>query len=557
MERGIALKYTADFETTTNVKDCRVWAWALCEINDKNTIKMGIDIESFIASIKKLRSPTLYFHNLKFDGYFIVDYLLKNGFKFVEKLEKEPKTFTTVITEVGAWYNITIQFTRANKCTIYDSLKILNMSVEQVAKSFNLDCQKLELDYNAARAVGHQLTEDEKDYLTNDVLIMAKALQAMFEQKLTKMTIASDALHNYKQSIDKQTWEEFFPVLDHTTDKLIRDSYRGGYTYVNPKYQGLDLDNMITLDVNSLYPSVMRFCQLPVGAPEFFKGEYRQDSNMPLFVQNLTCNFEIKDGYLPTIQLKGNPRFTATEYLTRSGAEPVTLTLTNIDLQLFFEHYDVYNISYNYGFKFRAEKGVFNRYIDGWMAVKEDATKEHNAGLRQIAKLMLNSLYGKFGKNPVQGKKYPVLTDDMVVLKNAPPEHVNGIYIPMASFITAYARAKTITHAQSVIERFVYADTDSCHLIGDALPPWEIHGTKLGAWDLEEQGYTGRYIRPKTYIHWTDDGIQQIKACGMSKGCYNNVTIKNFQHGTEYTGKLRPRVVPGGVVLEDCTFTIK
>ena len=28
----MARKFTADFETTTDINDCRVWAYAICEI---------------------------------------------------------------------------------------------------------------------------------------------------------------------------------------------------------------------------------------------------------------------------------------------------------------------------------------------------------------------------------------------------------------------------------------------------------------------------------------------------------------------------------------------
>lgn len=552
------MKFTADFETTTLEEDCRVWAWATCTIDNKNRCTYGNDMESFIAYCKKLKNPKIYFHNLKFDGYFIVDYLLKNGFTLVEKDEKIPNTFTTLITDVGAWYSITIRFSNTNKATIFDSLKILNMSVAQVAKSFGLDCQKLDLDYTTFRSIGHQLTAQEKDYITNDVLIMAKALFIMFQKNLTKITIAADALHFFKSTIGKDDWDEFFPLLDHNTDRAIRDSYRGGYVYVNPKYQGQDIQGMLTLDVNSLYPSVMYECNLPVGNPIYFDGKYKNDEWYPLYVQSITCNFKLKEKHLPTLQIKGNPKFLGTEYLTESGEEPVTVTLTNIDLTLFFEHYDVYHLQYNYGYKFRSEKGLFKNYIDYWMKEKEEATVEGNKGRRQIAKLLLNSLYGKFGKNPIQGGKYPVLEGDKVVLKNAQPDEGDGIYIPVASFITSYARNKTIRAAQSNYARFVYADTDSLHLVGEEVPKgMEIHSTKLGAWDMEEQGYTGRYIRPKTYLHWDRNGIQQIKACGMSSGCYENVTIENFHAGTIYKGKLRPKVVPGGVILEDCEFTIK
>ena len=69
--------YAADFETTTNPDDCRVWAWCICDIYDiESTISYGETIETFIEYIGKLHGK-IYFHNLKFDGAFIVDLLLQ------------------------------------------------------------------------------------------------------------------------------------------------------------------------------------------------------------------------------------------------------------------------------------------------------------------------------------------------------------------------------------------------------------------------------------------------------------------------------------------------
>lgn len=101
----------------------------------------------------------LYFHNLKFDGEFIMYYLLKNGYKWVkDKKEKENKTFTTIISDMGQFYSIEIYFNikdkkHINKVTIYDSLKILNFSVEQIAKDFDLPIRKLKIDYNEYREI--------------------------------------------------------------------------------------------------------------------------------------------------------------------------------------------------------------------------------------------------------------------------------------------------------------------------------------------------------------------------------------------------------------------
>ena len=68
------MPYVADFETTTDPKDCRVWAYAICDINEPEKINIGINMESFMNWCNwKGNNDTVFFHNLKFDGGFIID----------------------------------------------------------------------------------------------------------------------------------------------------------------------------------------------------------------------------------------------------------------------------------------------------------------------------------------------------------------------------------------------------------------------------------------------------------------------------------------------------
>ena len=164
------MRYSADFETTTDPEDCRVWAWAACSLDDYK-FKKGIDIESFFKWIETLEGDTLYFHNLKFDGEFMLCYMLSNGYKHcTDRILTEDKTFKTLISDTGQVYTFEILFNKKKrkKVRIYDSLKLLPMTVERVAKSFNLDCQKLEIDYKEKREKGHELTEQESKYIEND-----------------------------------------------------------------------------------------------------------------------------------------------------------------------------------------------------------------------------------------------------------------------------------------------------------------------------------------------------------------------------------------------------
>ena len=163
---------------------------------------------------------------------------------------------------------------------------------------------------------------------------------------------------------------------------------------VNPRYQNKILSG-ISFDVNSLYPSVMYDSLLPFGEPFFYQGKYKDDIIYPLYIQRITCSFKLKEGKIPTIQIK-HRQFIDNEYLTSSNDEIVALTLTNIDLKLFLEQYEVEDLVYISGWKFKAMHGLFKEYIDKWIGIKNESTISGNKGMRQIAKIQLNSLYGKF-----------------------------------------------------------------------------------------------------------------------------------------------------------------
>lgn len=547
-------KFTADFETTTQENDCRVWAYGLCEIGNPDNFICGNSIEEFMALCGNLNGYTLYFHNLKFDGEFILNWLFRNDFKWVDDKRKlEDYSFSTLISDSGLFYCMNISF-RKSKIKILDSLKVLPFSVEKIAKDFNLPIHKLELDYNEIREIGHKLTEKEISYLRNDVEIMARAMKIMLDLGQVKMTTGSNALAEYKSITGKKKFEKIFPPPEYDAD--VRKCYKGGFTYLNPIFAGRILNDGIVLDVNSLYPSVMYFNKMPYGEPIRFEGKYPGDKLYNLYVQVLKCQFIIKKDHIPSIQIKNNRSYVETEYLTESKGE-VVLCLTSVDLDLMFQQYDVYNIEWLGGYAFKSTDTLFRTYIDKWNKIKIQATIDHNGSMRAIAKLMLNSLYGKFATNPIVQSKQPYLENGIVKYRLMPKEERKPIYIPTGAFITSWARYKTITSAQKVYSRFIYADTDSLHLLGTEMPEGlEIDSTKLGAWKHESTFSKAKFIRQKSYIEVIDSEIK-ITCAGMPKDCYPYVTIDNFEPGMSYPGKLKPTHVPGGIVLKDIDFTIR
>ena len=575
-------KFTADFETNVDEKACRVWAWAVCEIGNPDNLTYGNSIDGFMNwCANKKYNYVCYFHNLKFDGEYIFNYLLKNGYELIyNKKQRKDKSFTCLISSMGQFYTIEIYFTvrknRVNKVTIYDSMKILNMSVDKIAKDFDLPIRKLELDYKEYREIGHELTSEEIDYIRNDVEIMSRALKIMFDLGLNKMTIGSCALHNYKENI--KNFGRYFPEIPLELDQDMRKSYKGGFTYLNPLYKGKEAEEGLVLDVNSLYPSVMQNEYLPYGKPIYFSGKYEYSFLYPLYIQRLSCSFELKEGKIPTIQLKNNPSYNPTEYLSSSNGDIITLTLTNIDLKLFFENYNINFLSYDGGWKFKRVKGLFNEYINVWSNNKIEAKKNNNKSLYTISKLMLNSLYGKFSKNPMNRSKYPYLTDDgKVAYKLGEIEEGKGLYIPIGAFITSYAREKTIRTSQAIRDYslkkygkdyYIYSDTDSCHLLkmeDEELKSFlDIDEYRLGAWKVESTFKRGKYLRQKCYIELGYDDVMNVTVAGLPHKLHKYVTFENFDIGfsllaedTSIDHKLTYKHVNGGVLLIDTDFTIK
>lgn len=564
-------RFTADFETATWLKDeSFVWAWALCEIGNVEKIEIGNTIDGFFERIKKEKNPYVYFHNLKFDGEFIFYYLMTHGYEYVEHQEKRTNTFSTLISDMGLFYQIEVYFEvgkKVKKVTFIDSLKIINQTVESMPKTFKIPENKLEIDYNKPREVGHELTVDEIAYIKNDVVIVAKALEYLFNMGLTRMTAGSNALGEYKKIITMNNFKGLYRHLNYEVDRDIRRAYRGGFTYLNPIYKGITTGEGEVLDVNSLYPSVMYKEILPFGEPFFYIGEYKEDKVYPLFIQRLTCSFRIKQGKIPTIQIK-HSRFVDNEYLTDSGNEPVALTLTSIDLKLFLEQYDVWDLRYESGWKFKGMRGLFTDYIDKWIKVKNDATISGNKGMRQVAKIMLNSLYGKFATSlDVQGK-IPYLENDIVKYKLGEKEKKDGVYLPMGAFITAYARDKTIRTSQAIKDystkkygkdMYCYSDTDSVHTllpIEELKQFCDIDDVKLGAWKHESHFTRAKFIRQKTYLEEIDGDIK-ITCAGLPEKCYDQVSWDNFKEGLKVDGKLAFKHVKGGVNLVETEFTIK
>ncbi len=575
------IEYVADFETARpyqNADSERVWLWAI-RIASKNKyekVTHGNDISSFFEYLPTLKNKriSIFFHNLKFDGNFIVSYLLNNRYEWTTKKpnEMENNTFTCNVGVLGQVYSITLKI---NDKTIYfrDSLKLFNSSEEQLAKDYNLDTVKGKIDYEKPRGTDYKPTEKEIAYIENDVYIIAYILAEFREQGFKKYTCASSALYEFctmtfprkDEKINFQTSFKMFKERHYITkeqDEDIRKSYRGGWCYVNPKYKNKDISCGVVYDVNSMYPAIMYYCNMPYGKPLYTKGKPFINEYYNLYITHIKVDFKLKKGKFPMIQNKGRaiPTLNAREYLTDTKGHIIDIWVTSVDLKLMCISYDILYLEYIESYSFKSkEGGYFKDYIDRFIEMKNKGKTENKPSVKMFAKIYLNSLYGKMGAKTHNFTMQPYLNDkEELRYKIYEETESDPIYIPLACFITSYARQKLFECIDNNADRFLYADTDSVHLIGkEPAKGIEIDKLKLGAWDNEFNFTRARYIAPKTYIE-ENENTQEIliKCAGLSKNYLDNVNYENFKEGAKFKTK-KSKSVKGGQRIIETEFEIK
>lgn len=585
--------FVGDFETTVykGQVNTEVWASASVELFSED-VKIFHSIDEQFEYFISLNSNIIcYYHNLKFDGAFWLSYLLtdlqweqaNNGATELDKFEwvtvknMKNKTFSYSISHMGQWYRITIKV-NDKIIEFRDSLKLLPFSVERIGQSFGTKHKKLNMEYNGIRYAGCVITYEEKQYISNDVLVIKEAMEIMFTEGHKKLTIGSCCLAEYKRILGGKVFDEYFPNIydipinqniygSENAGEYIRQSYRGGWCYLCRGKENKIYTNGTTADVNSLYPSMMSsesMNKYPVGKPTFWHGNFIPDEALDpvnfYFIRVLT-RFYLKKDKLPFIQIKNTLLYKATEMLETSDVlnhndgkyydnyidfdgnikeARVCLTMTMIDFKLFQEHYDLIDFEILDGCYFNSAIGLFDGYIEKYKKIK----LENKGAKRELAKLFLNNLYGKMASSKNSSYKVAYIKEDKsigfytVVANDKMPG-----YIPVGAAITSYARNFTIRAAQANYHGvnkhgFIYADTDSIHC---DLPPDKIvgireHPKNFCCWKLESCWDEAIFTRQKTYIEHIveedkqpiDNPYYNVKCAGMPEKC-KNLFIKSMQ----------------------------
>ena len=454
------------------------------------------NVKDFIKKVVSYPSGyRIYFHNGgRFDFLFLLEELMEKGYvSFIEK--------------AGGFISITFTY-RKKRFMFCDSYTLLPASLEKLIKTFNIKNKKIPLDFSKSYSFSNKRMQA---HLKNDVLALYSIITRFYEREGTlKLTIASQAM----QTFSNDYFEGYVWQCNAKFDGYFRKNfYKGGRVEV---YKGLG-KNLYYYDFNSLYPSVM-LEEMPIGSPI------------------KTKKYEVgKIGYyhiklLQTTNLKISPLIytDATGNYYVNGKKGTEFYVMQPDLTIL----DSYKIKYKVmdGYYFEATGKVFEDYVNHYYEIKSKTTDEVE---KYISKLMLNSLYGKFGqklwgtaievtnKENREGLIFNPSTDLVLVDKKLNVKF-KGIHI--ACYITSLARYRLFTAMKEIgFDNIFYCDTDSI------ITTKKIKfGTEIGELKLVDKIKEGVFLLPKTYGYINDKGKRVVKFKGFSDKSFSYSELKKL-----------------------------
>ena len=414
----------------------------------------------------------------RFDFLFIIQEILKTELYEIENM---------VPRGSGLLYFDGIRRADGAKITFRDSSALLPFSLKRLTHSFKVDSLKQEWDHSKTNGVTPELLK----YLEYDLKGLYEVIEKFYSWSIINnsgraYTIASQALKVFRTYL-----KEEIPCLSPKLNENLRKFYFGGRVEIfNPMHRGPS--PLYSYDVNSLYPTVMKENPFPGG---FRHIAYQYEKRSLGFYEAIATT--PKNLHIPVLGISHEGK-----YIFPLGTFKGYWTSAEIE----------YAISL--GYKFKIEKGyifknagyIFKDFVDDLYAIRAKAEKDSVDST--IAKLLLNSCYGKFGQNPE--KENLVFDDGSEGLKPLREIKVGkNIYrlatkqvtlesfthVGIAAFVTSYGRIKLHRLMMENPDAMFYTDTDS--LFTTHKYPT---GSKLGDLKLESTVKSACFLLPKTYI---------------------------------------------------------
>lgn len=365
---------------------------------------------------------------------------------------------------------------RKTGTTIRDSFRLLPSSIKTIGDSIGLP--KLSMDDGLA------------DYCIRDVEIMMRAMLGMFDLALEMGVKPSWTLAGMAYRIWRKGYSGPPLTLPSEFEEPARQAYFGGRVEC---FRIGKIDGRVFIyDVNSMYPYAMlrpipKWDELKErsvwnGEPGLVEAEVESDLDIPVLP------YRRKDGLcFPNGRFNG---VWSSEELKRFEQEGGKIRKV----------VKAWTSS-------RTVSGIFRDYVEMFFRMKKI---EKDQFRRLVWKMLLNSLYGRFGiKSRMQMlRKFDGENDALnatiietktglyrVVEIGGRPEFSNAL---IAGTITANARLRLYDGLKAAGEDVIYCDTDSMVTTSDMSGRIPV-GDGLGEWGLEMSADGAEIVAPKVY----------------------------------------------------------
>lgn len=389
----------------------------------------------------------------------------------------------------GPWLKqlMTLQYVRSQfmrgtmkgaSVTFFDTLRHWAASVEEMGKVIGVP--KLSMPHSGCTC------DDCVEYCRRDTEIPWRFVSEMLSryESLGLFTIRS-TLPSMALQLFKQFYTKEFIEVDSYILRLMRKAYYGGRVEV---YRTGEITGRINhYDVNSLFPSVMRENVFPDTDSLYLteKPDFNREGifeGMVYIPYNNFPSLPVRDEELifPIGQVYGSWPYPEMRRLIEDGGRVV---------------------SCRQAVEFEETEEPFKNYVEFCYRKRKEASNKLDD---TFWKLMLNSLYGKFG----QGADLEVIHNGEAKTINAKAKHANVVW---SAYVTSYARLRLLDYLRSC-ESCFYTDTDSLFTFDD-LPVSE----ELGALKLEGVYKYTWFKGNKLYCVESDDGKSYTKAKGVPR----------------------------------------
>lgn len=325
--------------------------------------------------------------------------------------------------------------------------------------------------------------------------------------------------------------------------QIVRDSYKGGICMVVKKKKEENKE-IFGYDINSSYPFIMYSHEIPYQVVDLihFPVAIEEDTaNWQTVIQNsnlygVTIFEWEEDMKIPTFPVRDSDGLNHVRKINK------TEWIWGIELRFAISTGKVRRFKIESEMIFRKEK-IFSSFVTELYHKRRQECKRIGDSIGdKFYKLLLNSLYGKFGQKLYPERKYfklHNLSEILPTLSENPTHVVDDIFtgiplqepfynqigtcIHIASYITAAARVNLMKGVQMVSKNFTedsvyYMDTDSIYT-SNKLPDSWLSETELGKWGLEKKNIE-EFLAPgkKLYYIRTSNGNITAKSKGLANG---------------------------------------